>query len=120
MNRHTATLYFHKLRELIAEQTDAERAELLAGEIEVDESYSGGVQEQSAATQEIASTTTIFNSEGKEVLHSIAEITQSSDLSTEKSIAILLSAQDLDGTINGFSPESEEFLKSSRTMLPEP
>ena len=44
VNRHTATLYFHKLRELIAEQIDAEAPELLAGEIEVDESYFGGVR----------------------------------------------------------------------------
>ena len=35
VNRHTATLYFHKLRELIAEQLDAMAPELLAGEIEV-------------------------------------------------------------------------------------
>ena len=33
VNRHTATLYFHKLRELIAEQLDAMAPELLAGEI---------------------------------------------------------------------------------------
>lgn len=44
VNRHTATLYFHKLRELIAEQIDAEAPELLAGEIEVDESYFGSVR----------------------------------------------------------------------------
>ena len=92
------------MRELIAEQIAAETPELLAGEIAVDESYSGGVEERSAATQEIARTTTTFSSEAKEVLDSIAEITQSSDLSTGKSIAMLLSAEDLDGTINGFSP----------------
>ena len=44
VNRHTATLYFHKLRELIAEQLDAMAPELLAGAIEVDESYFGGVR----------------------------------------------------------------------------
>lgn len=44
VNRHTATLYFHKLRELIATQLDAENPKLLAGEIEVDESYFGGVR----------------------------------------------------------------------------
>ncbi|MEY3526726.1 MAG: hypothetical protein RI997_835 [Pseudomonadota bacterium] len=43
VNRHTATLYFHKLREMIAEQMAAE-APFLAGEIEVDESYFGGVR----------------------------------------------------------------------------
>ena len=100
-------------------QIDAETPELLPGEIEVDESYSGGVEEQSAATQEIARTATTFSSEAKEVLDRIAEITQSADLSTGKLIAMLLSAEDLDGMINGFSPELEEFLTSSRTMWPE-
>ena len=44
VNRHTATLYFHKLRELIAERLEAEAPDLLAGEIEVNESYFGGVR----------------------------------------------------------------------------
>jgi transposase len=43
VNRNTAILYFHKLREIIAEQMAAE-APFLAGEIEVDESYFGGVR----------------------------------------------------------------------------
>ena len=43
VNRHTATLYFHKLREIIAKPMAAE-APFLAGEIEVDESYFGGVR----------------------------------------------------------------------------
>jgi len=43
INRNTAILYFHKLREIIAEQMAAE-APFLAGEIEVDESYFGGVR----------------------------------------------------------------------------
>ena len=43
VNRHTATLYFHKLRELIAAKLAAE-APALAGEVEVDESYFGGVR----------------------------------------------------------------------------
>jgi len=37
VNRHTATLYFHKLRELISLKL-AETEPWLAGEIEVDES----------------------------------------------------------------------------------
>ena len=41
VNRHTATLYFHKLRELIATKL-AEQTPWLSGEIEVDESYFGG------------------------------------------------------------------------------
>jgi transposase len=43
VNRHTATLYYHKLRELIAAKLDAE-APFERGEIEVDESYFGGVR----------------------------------------------------------------------------
>ena len=42
INRHSATLYFHKLRELIAARLAAE-APFAVGEIEVDESYFGGV-----------------------------------------------------------------------------
>lgn len=41
VNRHTATLYFRKLRELIARQVSAETP-FLSGEIELDESYFGG------------------------------------------------------------------------------
>jgi transposase len=43
VNRHTARLYFHKLRELIAERLSAEQP-WLSGEVEVDESYFGGVR----------------------------------------------------------------------------
>lgn len=43
VNRHTATLFYHKLRELIAARL-AEEAPFLAGEVEVDESYFGGVR----------------------------------------------------------------------------
>jgi transposase len=42
VNRKTAILFYHKLREVIFEALDAETAELMAGEIEVDESYFGG------------------------------------------------------------------------------
>ena len=43
VNRHTATLYFHKLRELICAKL-AEQMPSLGGEVEVDESYFGGVR----------------------------------------------------------------------------
>jgi len=43
INCNTAILYFHKLREIIADQMAAE-APCLAGEIEVDESYFGGIR----------------------------------------------------------------------------
>lgn len=41
VNRHTATLYFRKLREIIAQHVETERP-FLSGEIELDESYFGG------------------------------------------------------------------------------
>ena len=44
VNRNTAILYFHKLRELIAEKLTADAPDLMAGEIEVDEIYFGGVR----------------------------------------------------------------------------
>lgn len=42
VNRKTAAHYFHRLREIIALETDAEAEKMLVGEIEVDESYFGG------------------------------------------------------------------------------
>ena len=42
VNRNTAILFYHKLRVVIFEALDAETPELMAGEIEVDESYFGG------------------------------------------------------------------------------
>ncbi len=42
INRNSATLYFHHLREIIAYEIGREGEEIFAGEIEVDESYFGG------------------------------------------------------------------------------
>ena len=42
VNRKTAILFFHRLREIIAYELEKESEELLAGEIEADESYFGG------------------------------------------------------------------------------
>ena len=42
VNRHTATLFFRKLREVIAQRLDEEARERLGGEVEIDESYFGG------------------------------------------------------------------------------
>ncbi len=42
VNRHTATLFFHRLREVIAVNLSRSSPELLAGEVELDESYFGG------------------------------------------------------------------------------
>jgi transposase len=42
VNRHTATLFFHKLREVIATRLADEALVHLGGEVEVDESYFGG------------------------------------------------------------------------------
>ena len=44
INRNTAVLFFHKLREVIFEHLALEAPELLGGEIEVDESYFGGTR----------------------------------------------------------------------------
>mgnify|MGYP003879774841 CR=1 FL=1 len=43
VNRNTAILFFHKLREVIVEKL-AEEAPFLDGEVEVDESYFGGTR----------------------------------------------------------------------------
>ena len=42
MNRKTAAFYFHRLREIIAYELEAESEAMFVGEIEVDESYFGG------------------------------------------------------------------------------
>jgi len=42
VNRHTATLYFHKLREVIAWHLERENSDMMSGKIELDESYFGG------------------------------------------------------------------------------
>ena len=42
VNRHTATLFFRKLREVIVQRLNEEAPELLGGEVEIDESYFGG------------------------------------------------------------------------------
>jgi transposase len=39
VNKTTAAYYFHRLRELIADQTEQEAVEAFGGEIEVDDSY---------------------------------------------------------------------------------
>ena len=44
VNRNSATLFFHKLREAIFENLPAEASVALSGEIEVDESYFGGTR----------------------------------------------------------------------------
>ena len=44
INRNSAILFFHKLREVIFEQLALETPELLGGEVEVDESYFGGAR----------------------------------------------------------------------------
>jgi len=44
VNRRTATLFYHKLREVIAYYLEEESQEYFHGEIEMDESYFGGVR----------------------------------------------------------------------------
>jgi transposase len=42
VNRKTAALYFHRLREIMAFDLEAESEAMFVSEIEVDESYFGG------------------------------------------------------------------------------
>ncbi|MBM3532310.1 MAG: IS1595 family transposase, partial [Alphaproteobacteria bacterium] len=42
VNRKTGAFFFHRLRELIARELEAESEAMFGGEIEVDESYFGG------------------------------------------------------------------------------
>ena len=42
VNRNTAAYFYHRLREIIAYETEQECHEIFGGEIEVDESYFGG------------------------------------------------------------------------------
>ncbi|MBC6427702.1 MAG: IS1595 family transposase [Cellvibrionales bacterium] len=42
VHRNSAALYFHRLRQIIAVQTETESAAMFGGEVEVDESYFGG------------------------------------------------------------------------------
>ncbi len=42
VHRNPAALYFHRRREVIARQLEAESSAMFDGEVEVDESYFGG------------------------------------------------------------------------------
>ncbi len=42
VNRKTGGYFYHRLREVIAYETDAESERMFGGEVEVDESYFGG------------------------------------------------------------------------------
>ena len=42
VNRKTAAFYFHRLREIVQLELEAENEAMFGGEIEVDESYFGG------------------------------------------------------------------------------
>ncbi len=44
VHRNPAALYFHRRREVIARQLEAESSAMFDGEVEVDESYFGGVR----------------------------------------------------------------------------
>ncbi len=57
MNRHTATLYFRKLREVIARGVAAETPSL-SGEIKLDESYFGGHRKANASSKAKKTTST--------------------------------------------------------------
>jgi len=42
INRHTATLYYHKIREVIMAHLERDAEQAFDGEVELDESYFGG------------------------------------------------------------------------------
>ncbi len=44
VHRNPAALYFHRLREVIVQQLEAESSTMFDGEVEVDESYFGGAR----------------------------------------------------------------------------
>lgn len=49
VHRNSAAFYFHRLREIIALELEAENEAMFGGEIEVDESYFGGKRRRGAA-----------------------------------------------------------------------
>ena len=55
VNRNTAILFYHKLREVIFAALDAATPELMAGEIEVDESHFGFLSSRKTAMPEARS-----------------------------------------------------------------
>ncbi len=83
---------------------------------EVSTGIAAAVEEQSAATQEIARTTATVSEDSRIVLDSVAGLTQSSAQSGGKSISILWSAEDLEGSIEMFSSELGEFLEEARSV----
>lgn len=46
VNKNTAAYYYHRLREIIFIELEAESLEFFSGEIEVDESYFGGIRKR--------------------------------------------------------------------------
>ena len=74
------------------------------------------VEQQSAATQEIARTKSTVREDSLLVLDSVAGLTQLSAMSGGKPIGILMSAEDLKGSIGLFSAELEEFLEEASNV----
>tara|TARA_Y100001934_G_C12344995_1_gene772264 strand:- start:890 stop:1714 length:825 start_codon:yes stop_codon:yes gene_type:complete len=83
---------------------------------EVSTGIAAAVEQQSAATQEIARTTSTVSEDSRLVLDSVAGLTQSSAMSGGKSVGILWSAEELDGSIGLFSAELGEFLEEARNV----
>ena len=74
------------------------------------------VEQQSAATQEIARTKSTVSADLLLVLYSVSGLTQLSAMSGGKLIGIRMSAEDLKGSIGLFSAELEEFLEEARNV----
>ena len=74
------------------------------------------VEQQSAATQEIARTKSTVSEDSLLVLDSVAGLIQLSAMSGGKPIGILMSAEDLKGSIGLFSADLEEFWEEARDV----
>lgn len=83
----------------------------------IDENATGiaaAVEEQSAATEEIARSANMVSADAKTVQDSVADLAQGSASSSRTSVAMLWSAQDLNDVVDKFNKELSEFMGSLR------
>jgi methyl-accepting chemotaxis protein len=84
---------------------------------QIDENATGiaaAVEEQSAATQEIARSASLVSGDAKVVQTSVASLAQASAQTSSRSVAMLWSADDLTRTVEQFNDELENFMASLR------
>ena len=72
------------------------------------------VEEQSAATQEIARSSNMVSTDAKVVQESVSELAQASAQTSSRSVALLWSADDLADAVEGFNRELENFMTTLR------